>query len=302
MHLIWSRKIEDDDPWEPEYWGVFYQRDPIVHFLYKHRGDICSVSSEGKRQKLGSRSALGSVPLPHHWRILEQKNNTYLVLDRNGVVDLSSGTVVRDIPPSVSAAYERSVKPESYYVEGSFSFGEYRISHYGQCGYMCEKNGETVWKFQGRAYLFTDMVLWNDLLLFGTAGRGGYFYVLDIHSGKPVFSIKTGGTTGFVQVGDLCYVLQESGQANLLCVDLSAGEIRSQCALPGVATENSRIELIGSHIHTITFSYSNRKLKSVNWNCCDTVEFQDRTVNAKITSPVLCRTGDSQCENNSPLS
>ena len=57
-----------------------------------------------------------------------------------------------------------------------FVFGEYTISHYGEWGYACKKNGQLLWKKSLKGYLYTEIILDRGNIVFGTAGQGGHFY------------------------------------------------------------------------------------------------------------------------------
>lgn len=86
-----------------------------------------------------------------------------------------------------------------------FVFGNYTISHHGEWGYKCKKHDKTLWKKSLRGYLYTDMVLNQNNIVFGTAGYGGHFYSLNIETGEIVFDFNTKGTSKFFDVNNSYY-------------------------------------------------------------------------------------------------
>lgn len=93
-----------------------------------------------------------------------------------------------------------------YHLEcDDFVFGDYTISHYGQWGYVCRKNDTVLWKKSLKGYLYTDMILIQNNIVFGTSGQGGHFYSLNIDTGEIVFDFNTKGTSSFYQVHNSFY-------------------------------------------------------------------------------------------------
>ena len=86
-----------------------------------------------------------------------------------------------------------------------FIFGEYTISHYGEWGYMCKKNGQLLWKKSLKGYLYTEIVLNQNNIVFGTAGQGGHFYSLNIDTGDIIFDFNTKGTSKYFDANNSYY-------------------------------------------------------------------------------------------------
>ena len=86
-----------------------------------------------------------------------------------------------------------------------FVFGEYTISHHGEWGYACKKNGQLLWKKSLKGYLYTEIILDQGNIVFGTAGQGGHFYSLNIDTGEIVFDFNTMGTSIFFDVNNNYY-------------------------------------------------------------------------------------------------
>ena len=268
MNILWSKYIKTGDVWPPNCFGLFGKIENKVVFFFKDRSNLLSISEEAiEPQLLYSCDRNEDLPLPSSWAVVETPNNAFLLFSADRGVDLKNNELSLDIPAQIRMAYTQEVHPAEYYVEAPQPLGEFTIFHKGNCGYICKRENVILWEFTGRAYLYTDMMRWKDRLFFGTGGNGGFFYVLDIHSGSPVASIKTGGTRCIVQVDNLCYVLRNEKNAQLLCIDLSDGRIVSQCDLPGIATIDSRVVMIENLIHVITFNFSRSKTDSFTWSC-----------------------------------
>ena len=268
MKVLWNKKVQLNGLWMPECFGLFAKQGNHVTFFFEDRSKLLSISeADMVPQLLYCCSGNESLRLPSRWAIVETLNTKFLLISDDQALDLTNNEVSCDIPVLLQEAYKQQVHPPEYYVEAPQQLGEFTILHKGNWGYICKREDAKLWEFTGKAYLYTDMMRWNDRLFFGTGGHGGYFYVLDIHTGLPLATIKTGGTRCFVQVDNLCYVLRNEKNAQLLCVDLSDGQIVSQCDLPGIATIESRITIIDNLIHVITFNISRSKSEGFTWSC-----------------------------------
>ena len=73
----------------------------------------------------------------------------------------------------------------------------------------------------------------GDNLYFGTAGLAAIFYILNIHTGVPILSLRTGGTTVIQRRGSHAYLYTGVGQrkSQLICVDLISGSILDEIEL-----------------------------------------------------------------------
>jgi hypothetical protein len=242
----------------------------MVTFFFKHGSTLLSISEEDNLpQLLYSCDSNEALPLPSRWVMVEVLDTAFLMISDDKGFDLKNNVFSYDIPVQVRMTYNQQLLPEKHYVEAPQHLGEFTIFHKGNCGYICQRENTKLWEFTGRAYLYTDMMRWKDRLFFGTGGYGGYFYILDICSGVPLVAIKTGGTRCIAHVNNLCYVLRNEKHAQLLCIDLSDGRLVSQCDLPGIATLDSRMTMIGNEIHVITFNISHSKGESFTWSCIE---------------------------------
>ena len=86
-----------------------------------------------------------------------------------------------------------------------------------------KQNQKTLWKYKLSAYLYTQVEEYNDILYFGTAGKGGYFYGVSLNNGQTVFSYNTGQTVHFVRSGE-GIIISDKKQKPML-INALTGEI-----------------------------------------------------------------------------
>ena len=84
-----------------------------------------------------------------------------------------------------------------------YSFGDKEVFMQSPFMMSCrdKQNQKTLWKYKLSAYLYTEVEEYNDILYFGTAGKGGYFYGVSLNNGQTVFSYNTGQTVHFLRSG-----------------------------------------------------------------------------------------------------
>ena len=268
MQLLWNKRIPSSNPWESECEGIFFKLRDKVHFCFKDSSAVAVLAEDMSvpRQHIPV-SEPGTIPLPGRWILLEDGDTKQLFLRENLVLNLWNMNFTSTPEPAALTQYRAVRKPEKFYVEAPFVHGEYCITHKGQWGYECTKNGNTIWEFQGKGYLYTDICRWSDRFFFGTAGRGGYFYILNVETGEVVSAVKTGGTASMIQIENECYILSNDKSAVLLCVDLRDGSILESVSLPGKANTYSRLREIDGKIHAVTFEYKRKEMQSALWSC-----------------------------------
>ena len=270
MKILWNRQFKREYLWEPKCDGQFIKQDNHVSFIFADDDNLLAFSEKDALPRLlYTNTSVEILPLPSEWMVVDTPEDAFLMVSEDQGLNLKNNKFSHDVPEHIQMEFKKRIKPFAYYETFPQSLGEYTILHKGNSGYVCMKENEKLWEFTGRAYLYTDMMRWKDRLFFGTAGQGGYFYVLDINTGVPLASIKTGGTQRIIQVDNLCYVLRREKRSQLVCVDLSDGKIVSQCDLPGKASVKSAIAMIDNRIHAITFNYSNSIPIGFTWSCIE---------------------------------
>ena len=106
-----------------------------------------------------------------------------------------------------------------------YSFGDKEVFMQSPFMMSCrdKQNQKTLWKYKLSAYLYTQVEEYNDILYFGTAGKGGYFYGVSLNNGQTVFSYNTGQTVHFVRSGE-GIIISDKKQKPML-INALTGEI-----------------------------------------------------------------------------
>ncbi len=159
-----------------------------------------------------------SLELGYRWAHLPNSPRGVIALGSAWGFDPNRREVVA-LTPVENAEYValRHLDVAHFYEESDFSFPPYTISHKGSFGYVCARAGVPVWSFRTQGYLYTDMKLYGDTIVFGTAGAGGHFVALRLSDGTPVFDINTKGTDRYLTVNDRFYTYA-GGRNGLLSV------------------------------------------------------------------------------------
>jgi hypothetical protein len=258
--------------WLPDLAGHFFELDHQCYFAYSCRGKVYILHMTTLEPSVVQPSyGRGKEVLPYQWILLQEKDRLYLALNEDVMLVLPEGTQLEYIPETLRTQYRAHKLPSTYFETHPFDLGEYRIEHKGEWGYRCMRENREIWTFQGRAYLYTPIQRWRDRIFLGTAGNGGYFYLLDIHTGIPLASIKTGGTASIAQSGDVCYVAANDQRNNskLLCVDLWTGKVLEELDIEGEVNECSRLQMLDGQIHAVTFERQKNYIRRAIWNVVD---------------------------------
>lgn len=236
MKLIDSVVIRHENPWEPDLDGLFRELDGTVKFFYKEGRSVVAQTLEGTREVWYTAPEGKRLELPRYW-----------------------AGVMKGLHPSMQAW--RPDDPIPHYT------GKYKITSPSQWSYLCQRDGEEVWRFKGHAWRYTIFEQYLDNIYFGTAGQGGYFYLLNLHTGEPLLKLKTGGTAHIsARRYERLYILQQDKKAYLVCIDLNDGTILERLELPGKACDHSAIALLGDTVHAVTFTYKGGPVKEALWN------------------------------------
>lgn len=270
MKLIWSRELCIQDPWEPKFHGIFSHCESGVSFYYMDSNMVMSICGcAGNPVVLATQTNEMKIPLPRYWVVAENEGEDYLLCGEKVAISLQKNLLVHPAPEGLRNVYWKLQTSSEHLVEDSFVFDEYQISHKGEWGYSCKKDGVEIWQFSGRGYLYTDILRIYDKIFFGTAGFGGYFYILNLSTGNPILSLRTGGTTVIKQRGDLFYIYTGVGKrkSKLACINASDGRILEDIELPGIASCESVLELHENSIYTVTFQYKKGYVENAILSC-----------------------------------
>lgn len=265
MLCQWRKEIPCKRVWPPELTGHFFKRnDEVLFFFHFDRQVAFLAQNQAFLRSVCTTSNL-EKPLPSSWYLFEESTPSYLLLNDAAGINLDQLEYTEQLPSDAAAFYLEQRKMALH--QGILWQKEtWCIKSKGQSSYICEHNGKLQWSFSGRAYPYTPIFYYHGHVYWGTAGNGGYFYLLSLEAGNVIQKIKTGGTAAIVTVDHFCYFVANMPSAKLLCVDLLSGNIVEEVPLKG-KIEYSPLQLIDQQLHTITFEYKDGMPHKAWWNC-----------------------------------
>ena len=242
MRLVESVEIPRKNACYWDFDGLFLKRDGTVKFCYWDDNSVAAVSLEGEREVWYRPPEGEMLPGPSRWD--NARPGYPPLLNSRGTVDNTT---------------------EVYH------FGEDSISHKSEWSYVCKRSGEEVWTFKGYAWRYTSIERYGDNIYFGTAGQGGYFYLLNLHTGEALLKLKTGGTANiYARRDNKLYLLQQEKKAYLVCIDLNDGIILERLELPGTVKDDCAVMLLDDTVHAVTLFF--QKKRSFSHACWNRVE------------------------------
>ena len=185
-------------------------------------------------QLLGT--ALYPLPRPtelnDRWRYYASSALSCIAVGQEWGFDLTAKAFF-PLPAPLRATYVHDIHADEpyFYSDHIFHLPPYEIRHKGEFSYVCSREGRPVWSFRTRGYLYTDMVQYDDAVVFGTAGMGGHFIALRLSDGSPIFDVNTKGTSHYVHRENTFYTYA-GGTNGLLAVSLHGTS--ETLPLPGV--------------------------------------------------------------------
>ena len=242
--------------WEPEWEGPFFSMGPRLCFAARERRELLFFSLEDAAPQT-RRISMPGLDLPSDWMLREDKS--LLLCGENATLDLRS--LVPGTGPEEQYLKEYQQRKRSWglhLVNDSFRFDDYTVSHEGQCGFVCTRAGETLWKLRCQGYLYADMQMAGDCILILTAGAGGHFYAVRLTTGEVLCDINTGGTKQFVLDVDRVYLLSRKGGNRALAVSTKDWNPLREESLQHTVSTSSRFAVQGGTLHAVTFRYKNR--------------------------------------------
>ncbi len=267
MKQLWSRDIVGEKPSSAGSSGIFIPEKAGVAFYYQVIRKLYKlICTESSKVELVLESKF--LPAAVDWETISQDNESYLMCGENICIHLDESRILSSVPKELMEQYRKQQGNPYHLTDDTFQFGEYLISHKGQWGYSCHKNGMHLWDFSGRAYLYTDIFRYENNLYFGTAGQGGYFYILNIEEGKPILALKTGGTSTFFCKDSHVFLTVGGKKSQLVEVDLRSGRVCDAVDLPEKVANKSPLTVYGDKAYAVTFKFHrNGVIEKAILNC-----------------------------------
>ena len=201
------------------------------------------------------------LELSYHWLHLPNSSRGIVALGSVWGFDPARREVVA-LTPEESAEYVslRHLDIPYFHEESDFAFPPYVISHKGSFGYTCARDGVPLWSFRAQGYLYTDMTLYGDTVVFGTAGAGGHFVGLRLSDGSAVFDLNTKGTDRYLTVKDRFYTYG-GGKNGLLSVGLDGSA--ETLPLPGHTVNSCPLWADGNTLLCMSFGMKSGRYTTV---------------------------------------
>ena len=270
MKVIWCEAFDSPMGFEFDYQGVFCDNKNSLYFFFNKRLDNQSQLAFAKIHTSGiarveSLRTPSRTGLPRYWFFSGEK-----LLCENCCLNLNTFSFCDNIPQDYVDQYHfRERWWGNHLMQDDFVFDEYTISHWGQWGYVCKKNGKIVWKFRGQGFLYTDIVQYGDFIAFGTDGQGGHFYIICLSTGDVLCDINTHGTNQYARKEKTVYLLVGGKQSRVVAVSLDTGEILDGVDLEEQITSCSRIYLWNDRLYIVAFRNEKRAPYEAVMLCID---------------------------------
>ena len=106
-----------------------------------------------------------------------------------------------------------------------YKFGNLEVYMHSAFIMACREadSGKVIWKTKLGAYLYTDVDEKDGVLYFGTDGKGGKFFALNLADGSIKYSYNTKGTSNFLYYKD--YVLLSDEKNKPILIDCKDGSL-----------------------------------------------------------------------------
>ncbi len=253
MKRNWIYSLEQHkNIWTAELNGIFAIKTDTVTFFFEHDGDFVEVILDKNGVLLSDTVyPLDVETLPRDWLLTKIDGHEYMVFDEENGFDIEKRSLIFRASEKFSAVYASYEENKISLEEDVFTFDDYVISHKGEWGYHCHKDGKRIWSVSLKAYLYTEMMRYGDTIVFGTSGQGGHFYGLDLHTGAVLFDINTKGTERYCYANGYFYVLSCGKKGKLLKVDLT-GNIVEEMAFQNEINTDCAISLLGDTIYLLS--------------------------------------------------
>lgn len=213
MEIIWIKDIEDPDfahynynckplVWNSKLFYAYRTLDKDHKNQSKYFGTKVSIieinlkdATTVVRHKCFkyTESSKNAINLTSDWRFEVIKHQIYLFV--GCWLDLNKSEIL--ISKMKDPVEEKKVKTDYYFNNLHL---KYNLRSTIEC---CDKNtGKLNWKVKIKGFLYTDIFLKDHCLTFGTAGKGGAFYCIELNSGNILTEYSNSDASQFEWISD----------------------------------------------------------------------------------------------------
>ena len=120
MKLLWTRELDAQNPWEPEFHGIFSYQESGISFYYKDEHLVRCVHGQMDEPEILFEGRQGvSPPLPHDWMIIKQDDALFLLCGEQIAIELKTGRSKIPAPDNLQSEYQRRKPSPEHFVEDS---------------------------------------------------------------------------------------------------------------------------------------------------------------------------------------
>lgn len=197
MELVWTKEIIDSDFVHFHYGCKPFVYDNKLFYAFS------SIDRENKTSKgiYGEKITVIEVNLsdtatsikyisfkdkePKNKEILLSKNWQFILKENK--VHLYVGFLLDVSQPTISIS-DNVYNFDKFKVRTEYEFGDKYLKHNQLSTIECfdKATHKKTWTIKIRGYIYTDIELKNNCLLFGSAGKGGAFYCINIDTGRTL--------------------------------------------------------------------------------------------------------------------
>ncbi|SEA06197.1 PQQ-like domain-containing protein [Arachidicoccus rhizosphaerae] len=261
MEIKWTVRIPDPNPHsfdhvcEPIIWNnlLYYafitvDKTKVESGYYGSKIIVLAIEPDGtsciqKEYFMSYRQQKGKLLAPRDWKFSE--NNNQLLLHTGLTFIISEPDILKS---------EKHIQLEENHVQSEYRFGDKKIKYNQRSKLACFDlpSGKLLWEQVIKAYLYTDVEVKGDLIFFGTSGKGGAFYCLNLIDGSIVTEYNNGGASDYCWFGQ-CVFLKDK-KRNLVKINATSMEVMDTLALKNKIPFNSKIFIHGNSLYVTTLN------------------------------------------------
>lgn len=152
------------------------------------------------------------------------------------------------------------IKQNESYENKKYFFGDNLVSFPSPSTIACNdmETGNCKWKYAIKGYPYTDIEKVNDYIFFGTAGKGGALYCINLDSGEVKRDISTKGTAKYCWYNNTVLTYTEDGHLQRL--DPYSDNTVEVLKMDNMIGKSVPMMILNDCLYTITFSRKNKDL------------------------------------------